>query len=83
MKTTIELPDALLREAKETALRRRTTLKSIIEHALRRELDQEKLGSTDGLCFEVDADGLPVFGNASNQTVTSEQVYQLMDELGI
>lgn len=38
MKTTIELPDDLLIEAKAVAARRRTTLKEMITHALRREI---------------------------------------------
>lgn len=38
MKTTLELPDELLIEAKMAAARRRTTLKAIVEHALRREI---------------------------------------------
>jgi hypothetical protein len=38
MKTTIELPDDLLIEAKAVAVRRRTTLKEMITHALRREI---------------------------------------------
>ena len=38
MKTTIELPDDLFIEAKTVAARRRTTLKALIEHALRREI---------------------------------------------
>lgn len=38
MKTTLDLDDALLTEAKAAALRRRTTLRAVVEHALRREL---------------------------------------------
>ena len=38
MKTTLELDDELLIEAKAVAARRRTTLKAMVEHALRREL---------------------------------------------
>lgn len=38
MKTTLDLPDDLLIEAKSMAVRRRTTLKSLVEHALRREI---------------------------------------------
>jgi len=35
MKTTVELPDSLLRQAKRTALRERTTVKALIERGLR------------------------------------------------
>ncbi len=38
MKTTLVLPDDLLLEAKTLAVRRKTTLKAIIEAALRREI---------------------------------------------
>jgi hypothetical protein len=38
MKTTVELPDDLLAEAKAMALRNRTTLKALLTRALEREL---------------------------------------------
>ncbi len=38
MKTTLDLPDDLLAEAKIVAAQRRTTLKAMVEHALRREI---------------------------------------------
>jgi hypothetical protein len=38
MKTTLDLPDDLLVEAKAVAARRRITLKAMVEHALRREI---------------------------------------------
>lgn len=38
MKTTLDLPDDLLIEAKAVAARRRTTLKAMVERALRREI---------------------------------------------
>ena len=38
MKTTLDLPDDLLVAAKTAAARRRTTLRAIVESALRREL---------------------------------------------
>lgn len=38
MKTALDLPDDLLIEAKSLAARRKTTLKAIVEHALRREI---------------------------------------------
>jgi hypothetical protein len=40
MKTTVELPDDLLLEAKRKALETRTNLREIMERALRRELRQ-------------------------------------------
>jgi len=42
MKTTVELPDALLREAKRIALKRRTTVKALIEQGLRSVLADPK-----------------------------------------
>lgn len=41
VKTTIELPDELLIEAKKRAAEERTTIRSIMERALRRELNVE------------------------------------------
>lgn len=38
MKTTLELNDELLIEAKRMAAQRRTSLKALVEHALRREI---------------------------------------------
>lgn len=35
MKTTVDLPDALLREAKRVALREKTTVRALIERGLR------------------------------------------------
>ena len=39
MKTTVEIPDALLIEAKKHAAERRTTMRALIASGLRRELD--------------------------------------------
>ncbi|MGA7391070.1 MAG: hypothetical protein WBL40_05685 [Terrimicrobiaceae bacterium] len=38
MKTTLDLPDDLLREAKVVAARRKTTLKDLVTRSLRREI---------------------------------------------
>jgi hypothetical protein len=45
MKTTVELPDGLLREAKRVARRRGTTLKALLEHGLRLTLAEAKTPS--------------------------------------
>lgn len=42
MKTTIRLPDALVREAKRIAARESTTVRSLVERGLRRELAARK-----------------------------------------
>lgn len=82
MKTMIELPDDLFAQAKATAARRRTTLKAMIEHALRREVGCEQR-SAEATCFAIDGHGLPVFGKRDGREVTSEMIYDLMDELGV
>ena len=38
MKTTIDLPDSLLEQAKRVAARRSTTVKALVESGLRKEL---------------------------------------------
>ena len=42
MKTTVELPDSLLREAKRVALRDRTTVRALIERGLRTVLNPRR-----------------------------------------
>ena len=77
MKTTIELPDALLRTAKAMAVRHGTTLKAIITHALEREVYEGNPPPT--AVFEVDGDGLPHLP-ARGARVTSKLVDRLLDE---
>ena len=76
MKTTIELPDALLRAAKAMAVRRGTTLRAIITHTLEREVHD---GASTPALFEVDDDGLPHLP-ARGARVTAEVVAGLLDE---
>lgn len=42
MKTTVEIPDALFIAAKKRAAEHRTTLRAILERALRRELSRRQ-----------------------------------------
>ena len=46
MKTTIEISEQLLREAKKGAARDRTTLRTLVEQGLRHELSQRKKPSS-------------------------------------
>jgi hypothetical protein len=47
MKTTIELSDAVLEQTKELARRSRTTMRRIIESALRQYLDEQEKKTTE------------------------------------
>ena len=79
MKTTLELPNDLLLEAKRIAVERRITLKAVVEHALRRELSSiEKLPEDQ---FEVSDLGVPSL-KKRGATVTSEMVYQMLEDEG-
>jgi len=44
MKTTVELSDSLLRQAKRAALKERTTVKALIERGLRLVVASQKAG---------------------------------------
>lgn len=46
MKTTVDIADQLLRRAKRVAARRGTTVKSLIEDALRKELAAAEVRNT-------------------------------------
>lgn len=83
MKTTLDLADELLIEAKALAARRRTSLKALVEHALRREIEPTRSDSTPSVpesSVELSPFGLPRMRLPSGPPVTSEQIYQLMEE---
>jgi hypothetical protein len=71
MKTTVELPDALLMAAKKRAIEDRTTLRAILEHALRRELKERRhppaAGAGRRIRWVTAAGGLPAGLDISNR----------------
>lgn len=72
MKTTLDLDDALLIKAKSVAARRRTTLKALVEHALRRELvPAANDRNPDPEVFEIGPLGLPVLKRRSRGGATT------------
>jgi hypothetical protein len=84
MKTTMDIDDSLLIAAKATAVRRRTTLKAVVEHALRREIEPVGYGRSDSeCCYEVNERGMSYLKRCGGKQVTSAMVYDLMDEEGI
>lgn len=80
MKTTLDLPDELLIEAKAVAARRRTTLKDMVAHALRREIMPETaLSPTDSGLYEVGPFGILRLRKRGD-TVSQATVRKLLDE---
>lgn len=80
MKTTLDLPDDLLMEAKSIAARRRITLKAMVEHALRREIGPAT--PQPAIPFVRSEDGVMRLPHRGVR-VTTEMIRQLMDEEGI
>ena len=81
MKTTIELPDSLLAEAKALAALRRTTLKAMITRALRREIAPAGgLVSADAERYEVGPFGILRLRKRRVPT-TLESVQAIQDQL--
>lgn len=76
MKTTLELPDDLLIEAKAVAARRRTTLKAMIEHALRCELGS---GPSPKPAADDLFEGILSLKRRGAK-ITSERIYRLLEE---
>ncbi len=84
MKTTLELPDSLLIEAKATAARQRITLKQLFTRALEKELFPATQPE-DSENFVIDKDGWPVYrrNGYTGPPVTDELVNRLREEEGI
>lgn len=79
MKTTLDLPDDLLIEAKAVAARRRMTLKDMVAHALRREiLPTSQFSQEDEARYEVGPFGILSL-KKRGEAMTAEQVQHLID----
>jgi hypothetical protein len=83
MKTTLDLPDDLLIEAKTLAARRKTTLKAIVESALRREI--RPLAETmnpDPEKFEIGPLGfLVIKRRPGDKSVTPARIRAIQDKI--
>lgn len=79
MKTTIDLPDDLLIEAKTLAARRKTTLKAIVESALRREIrPATQMANPDPEKYEMGPFGILSL-KRTDKRMTPGEVQQLID----
>ena len=79
MKTTLDLPDDLLIQAKIVAARRRTTLRAIVEHALRRELrPAAEVDNPDPDRYESGPFGILSL-KKRDQSLSAEQMQHLID----
>lgn len=83
MKTTLDLSDDLLIEAKTLAARRKTTLKAVVESALRRELRPAAgLENPDPEEFEVGPFGiLRIKKVPGAPPMTLEKIRAIQDEI--
>jgi hypothetical protein len=77
MKTTLDLPDNLLIAAKALAAQRKTTLKAMVEHALRREIAPQENLAPDSP-YEVGPFGILSLKKRA-EALTADQVQRLID----
>ena len=82
VKTTLVLPDDLLMEAKTLAVRRKTTLKALIEAALRREIRSSmEPENPDPSRFEVGPFGILRIRKASGSPSTTVDQVRAVQEV--
>ncbi|MEE2695659.1 MAG: hypothetical protein VYB57_01060 [Cyanobacteriota bacterium] len=84
MKTTIDLPDVLIQQAKQRALQQKCALKDLIADYIRQGLKGRSRGAltTQSLLVETDAMGLPLIRATSAPTVhTLPDALQLEQDL--
>lgn len=84
MKTTLDLPDDLLLEAKAAAARRSITLRELFTRALERDLQPTEPAAQDEE-FIVDEAGWPVYSRKDyhGPASTNDPVNQLRDQESI
>lgn len=84
MKTTVEVRDDLLLDAKATALKRRITFKELLTRALEKDIYPVDPPKPEDH-FVIDADGWPVLKRPvdAGVVVTDEFVRQLREQEGI
>lgn len=75
MRTTIEIPDALFHRAKLAAVQSRRSLKSLITHALQKELD-----STADTSLRMNRPPIRGTGAASIPALTNAEAAALLDD---
>lgn len=82
MKTTIELPNDLLLQAKAMAVKRQTTLKSMIEHALRRELHEGRPLPDEEKIYTYNEYGFPVLkrGVGQKPMITNDMISKILED---
>jgi hypothetical protein len=82
VKTTLDLDDALLIEAKTLAATRRTTLKAVVESALRREIrPPADVANPDPEKYDIGPFGLLRLKRRPGEKITMEQIKAIQDEL--
>lgn len=80
MKTTLDLPDELLIEAKAVAARRRTTLRAMVEHALRREIAPVQQLALESP-IEMNELGMLVLKKRDGVGITMEHINAMQEEM--
>jgi hypothetical protein len=78
MKTTLDLEDSLLIAAKALAAQRKTTLKAMVEHALRREIAPSETLAPDSP-YELGPVGILSLKKRADR-LTADQVQRLIDQ---